>query len=310
MCLLLLPKILGAMILMQSSEKLRLCGGSIKVALGVLAETIYSMLMAPVLMLFYTRFVLSTFSGIGVRWGKQIRSDAGGPGWLAWVQTHGTNLVLALIATALVARTGSSLVLWLAPVLVGPLLAIPLSQITASSRLGIKAKNMNWFLIPEEVAPPDEVANLEEPIVRQQSSLFNSREYAPDYGLLQAVLDPYINSIHVSLLRLRAEANPRTRDSMELVADRLLLKGPFALTPAEKKTLLWDAETMLGIHQRLWSSPAFQLHDWWQQAFRHYVESSALFMRRNVVISEGVPSRHRLIMGGFSNTEASQASSN
>jgi membrane glycosyltransferase len=193
---------------------------------------------------------------------------------------------------------------------VGPLLAIPLSQITASSRLGIKAKNMNWFLIPEEVAPPDEVANLEEPIVRQQSSLFNSREYAPDYGLLQAVLDPYINSIHVSLLRLRAEANPRTRDSMELVADRLLLKGPFALTPAEKKTLLWDAETMLGIHQRLWSSPAFQLHDWWQQAFRHYVESSALFMRRNVVISEGVPSRHRLIMGGFSNTEASQASSN
>jgi membrane glycosyltransferase len=310
MCLLLLPKIFGATILMQSSEKLRLCGGGIKVALGVVVETVYSMLMAPILMLFYTRFVLATFSGIGVRWGRQIRSDARGPGWRAWVETHGTNLVFVLIATAIVAWTGRSLALWLAPVLVGPLLAIPLSQMTASTRLGIKAKNKNWFLIPEELAPPDEVAKLEDPIAPPQSSLFNSRDYAPDYGLLQAVLDPYINSIHVSLLRLRAETNPRTRDNMELFSDRLLLEGPFALTPAEKKTLLWDAETMLGLHQRLWSSPALQLHDWWQEAFRHYVESSALCMRRTVSISDNASS-DRSIRGEFSQTEAAgHASSN
>jgi membrane glycosyltransferase len=116
------------------------------------------------------------------------------------------------------------------------------------------------------------------------SSIFFShrREYAPDYGLLQTVLDPYINAIHVSLLRLRTDSNPRTQENLLLLAERLLLDGPFALTPAENKTLLWDAETMLAMHQKLWSSPASQLHDWWQAAFRHYVESSALSIRRNV----------------------------
>ena len=56
---------------------------------------------------------------------------------------------------------------------------------------------------------------------------------------------------------------------MTALADRLLLDGPFGLTVAEKRILLWDAETMLAMHQTLWSSPASRLHDWWQTAFRH-----------------------------------------
>jgi hypothetical protein len=35
------------------------------------------------------------------------------------------------------------------------------------------------------------------------------------------------------------------------------------------------------MHQKLWSSPPSHLHDWWQDAFRHYVESSAIFTRRS-----------------------------
>lgn len=282
MCLLLLPKVLGATILMKSCEKLKLCGGVIKVALSVVAETIHSMLMAPVLMLFYTRFVLASFSGTEVRWGRQIRSDAQGPSWTAWIATHATNLVLVLIATAMTAWLRPSLLLWLVPVLAGPILAVPVSRITASTSLGMKAKMKGWFLIPEEGAPPAEVAKLEEPVTSTQNLLISSRDYAPDYGLLQAVLDPYINSVHVSLLRLRTESSVRTRENMALLADRLLLQGPNALTQAEKKTLLWDAEMMLAMHQTLWSSPPSHLHDWWQTAFRHYVEASALSIRRTV----------------------------
>ncbi|HEY5913717.1 MAG TPA: hypothetical protein VJA21_24275 [Verrucomicrobiae bacterium] len=60
--------------------------------------------------------------------------------------------------------------------------------------------------------------------------------------------------------------------------------GPFALTLAEKRMLLWDAETMLALHQTLWSSSASRLHGWWQIAFRQYVESGALSIRRTVSI--------------------------
>ena len=249
-------------------------------ALGVVAETLHSILMAPILMLFYTRFVLATFSGSAVRWGRQIRSGAEGPEWLAWIVTHGGNFLFTLAAMAIVLWLSPSMVLWLMPVLVGPLLAVPLSRITASVNLGRKAKSKKWFLIPEESAPPEELAALEEPVATPENALLNSRDYARDYGLLKAVLDPYINAIHVSLLRLRSEASLRTRDHMTALADRLLLDGPLGLTVAEKRILLWDADTMLVMHQTLWSSPASRLHDWWQTAFRHYVESSALSIRR------------------------------
>jgi membrane glycosyltransferase len=281
MCLLLLPKVLGTTILMRSPEKLKQCGGAFKVALGVLAETIHSMLMAPILMLFYTRFVVATFSGITVRWTAQTRSGAG-PGWGAWVATHGGNFLLSVLAGALVIRFTPALVPWLVPILVGPILAVPLSRITASTDLGLAAKAKGWFVIPEETVPPDELVEVEESFTSPPNPFFTTKDYAPDYGLLQAVLDPYLNAIHVSLLRLRTENSPRTKENLALLADRLLLDGPFALTPADKRTLLWDAETMLAMHQKLWSSPASHLHDWWQAAFRHYVESTALSIRRTV----------------------------
>ena len=185
LCLLLLPKVLGATILMRSPEKLKLCGGIIRVALGVVAETLHSILMAPILMLFYTRFVLATFSGRAVRWGRQIRSGAEGPGWSVWIVTHGSNFLFTLAAMATVLWLSPSMVLWLMPILVGPLLAVPLSRITASAKLGRKAKSKKWFLIPEESAPPDELAALAEPVAAPQNALLNSRDYARDYGLLK-----------------------------------------------------------------------------------------------------------------------------
>jgi hypothetical protein len=41
---------------------------------------------------------------------------------------------------------------------------------------------------------------------------------------------------------------------------------------------------MLAMHQKLWGSPASHLHDWWQAAFRRYVETSALSTRRTVSV--------------------------
>jgi membrane glycosyltransferase len=284
MCLLILPKVLGAAILMRSSQQLKLCGGGIKLALSVVAETLHSMLMAPILMLFYTRFVLASFSGVAVGWGRQTRSGAKGPSVGDWVATHGANFVLAVVAAAVTAWLRPALVFWLAPMLAGPILAVLLSRITASTHLGLKAKAKGWFLIPEEVEPPVELVDIEEPFTTPSQPFFSRRDYAPDYGLMQAVLDPYVNAIHVSLLRQRPEARPRTQEHLDLLAERLFHNGPSTLTAAENKTLLWDAETMLAMHEKLWSSPASRLHEWWQEAFRRYVESGALSTRRNASV--------------------------
>jgi membrane glycosyltransferase len=284
MGMLLLPKFLGAVLVMQSPEKLRLFGSRAKVAMNVAAETLHSMLLAPILMLFHTWFVLASCCGAKVNWGPQTRGDERGRGWHAWMGILGVATVLALAATDIVMKEDPSLLPWLAPVLAGPILAVPFAYTTASGRLGLRARAARWFVTPEEVEPPVEWEKMDEPFIQPPHPFFRARQYAADYGLLQAVLDPVVNANHVSLLRQRTDAGSRTREYMALLADRLLLDGPFSLTPAEKRTLLWDADAMLAMHQKLWGSPASHLHEWWQAAFRHYVETSALSTRRTVSV--------------------------
>lgn len=283
MAVLLLPKALGALLVMQSPAKLKIYGSRWKVLASVLAETIYSMLAAPILMLFYTRFVLASLCGIKVTWGPQNRGGAGGPTFGEWFRVHGVNMAIALGVLALL-RHSPGLLPWMVPVLAGPILAIPFSQLTASRKLGTKTRATGLFLTPEEIHPPRELVRMEEPFLMPALPFFRSKEYAADFGLLQAVLDPYVNAIHCSLLRQRPETTGRTRAYMNILADRLLMDGPFTLTRAEKRTLFGDAEAMSEMHQKLWGSPSSHLHEWWQAAFRNYVETTALATRRTVTV--------------------------
>jgi membrane glycosyltransferase len=171
---------------------------------------------------------------------------------------------------------------WMALIFFGPILSIPFSRLTASTAFGQYAKRRGWFLIPEETSPPAELCRVQESFTVPVSPFFRATEYATDFGLLQALLDPYVNAVHVSLLRQRPQASIRTREYMNALSDRLLLDGPFALTRAEKRTLLWDADSVMALHRKLWASPSSHLHDWWQAAFRHYNESMALSVRRTV----------------------------
>ena len=282
--LLLLPKILGTNLLMRSPRKLKQCGGTRAVLTGAMFETIYSMLLAPILMIFYTRFVLASLCGFPASWGKQVRSSENGPSWGAWFKVLWVNAAGTLVAAAWVCWLAPSLLAWLAPVIAGPILAIFLAKATGSAELGDAARALGLFATPEESEPPDELRDVEEATAVPINPFFAAPQYAKDYGLLQAVLDPYINAIHVSLLRQRTDVPVRTREYMALLADKLLLDGPFVLTLTEKRALLWDAEEMLAMHEKLWSSPPTHLHEWWQAAFRHYVESSALSVRRTIYV--------------------------
>jgi membrane glycosyltransferase len=282
MCLLLLPKILGASLFIRQPDKLQAGGGRVRIYAGVLAEAAFSMILAPILMLFYSRFVCATFSGAGITWGRQRRADEQGPSWRELVAAHSGHAILALAWAGTVAGLAPTLLPWLAPVLIGPLMAIPFSRIIASTRLGRRARERSWFVVPEETQPPIEFQRLREPFTEYAGPHFPTKDCAADFGMLQAILDPYVNALHVFLLRQRHQISLRTHEYMIALTDRLLLDGPFALTPREKRVLLWDRDSMRAAHLKLWASPGSHLHDWWRAALRHYSESNALKTRRSV----------------------------
>ena len=69
------------------------------------------------------------------------------------------------------------------------------------------------------------------------------------------MLDPYINSMHVALLRQR-KPSEEAREWFAHLRERLLREGPAEFSSKEKMALLLDAESMIWLHRELWSAPS------------------------------------------------------
>ena len=85
-------------------------------------------------------------------------------------------------------------------------LSIPLSVFTSRRSLGARTRKMDLFLTPEETAPPLELVALRARLKVHEITEDTTPRH-PHAGLAEAVLDPYVNAIHVSLLREK-QLNP------------------------------------------------------------------------------------------------------
>jgi membrane glycosyltransferase len=137
------------------------------------------------------------------------------------------------------------------------------------------------FLTPEETHPPEELRQLSQNLEECYRHLPPFEPLRADYGLMQAVLDPYINAMHVSLLRQR-RTSAVAREWFAKLQLRLLREGPGKFTTKEKMALLLDPQSMINLHRELWSLPSESLAEWWRLAMRQYnvlaaVPSTALY---------------------------------
>lgn len=282
MCLLLLPKLLAVWLILGTQDKASQFGGRRKVLASALGEMTFAAMLAPILMLFHTRFVVTALTGAKVKWGGQKRDADQTPAWHDCVTSHWANTVFVLAWAAVVAWLSPALLPWMAFVFAGPLVAVPFTFVTGLQSVAQRAREKGLFVIPEESNPPAELREMEGRFVANENQFFQAEGYASDYGLLQAVLDPYCNAVHTSLLRQRDSVNVRTHRYLAILGERLLRQGPAALTPEEKYAILWDADSMGALHRKLWRSPGSALHEWWATAFRHYNETLVISLRRTV----------------------------
>jgi membrane glycosyltransferase len=154
--LLLLPKLLGAALAFRDRALLKGFGGPVRLTISLLAEQIFSMLLAPAMMLFHSWFVVRTLTGKGVGWNTQDRSDRGISLGEAYSR-HKWHLGIGLTWGAIVLTLAPDFIWWMAPVLVGMLLAIPVAVVSSRSGLGRRLRSWGLFVTPEETAPPREM---------------------------------------------------------------------------------------------------------------------------------------------------------
>ncbi|HYG23633.1 MAG TPA: glucans biosynthesis glucosyltransferase MdoH [Verrucomicrobiae bacterium] len=278
MSVLFLPKVLALVDLAFDRQRKQSFGGLRRATLSAVVETLFSSLHAPLQMLWHSKFVATILFGLGVNWGPQKRG-ANGITWSNAVRAHLGHTLLGIVWGWLIWRLDPPAFWWFLPVLAGMLLSIPLSVVTSRPSIGAKARSLGLFLTPEETAPPSELDTLRMRMALLEKSAATLPKL-PDASIAQVVLDPYVNAIHVSLLREKGlnpeysralkqlgAGEPRVRE----LAEQLLRKGPESLEGKEKALVLSDAEVMPWLHRQAWIRSAESLAPWWQTAIRHYV---------------------------------------
>jgi membrane glycosyltransferase len=221
-------------------------------------------------MLFNAKFVIFTLLGQGVGWVTQQRAgEEDGTDWREAIITHGGHTAFGLIWGVSSYIISPAFFWWLSPVLVGLTSSIPLSIFLSKASFGRKARELGVFLTPDETHPPYELKRLQQNLAECYRHLPPFEPLRADYGLMQAVLDPYVNAMHVALLRQRRPSE-EAREWFAVLRLRLLHEGPAKFTAKEKMALLLDAESMIWLHRELWSSPADVIAEWWRLAMRQY----------------------------------------
>jgi membrane glycosyltransferase len=157
---LLMPKVLGAILALVHSKQRKAFGGTGNILKSLLAEQLFSMLLAPVMMIFHSSFVLQTLSGTVVRWDTQARDDRGITFGEA-LRRMKWHIIIGFVWGAVILAFAPRFIWWMAPVIAGLLLSVPLVMFTSRATIGHKLRERGYFLTPEETDTPVELVGIE-----------------------------------------------------------------------------------------------------------------------------------------------------
>ncbi|WP_282276396.1 glucans biosynthesis glucosyltransferase MdoH [Stenotrophomonas sp. PS02297] len=153
MGVLLAPKAMGYVAMLSARGERQGCGGALRAFVSVLLETLLAALMAPVVMYVQSRGVAEVLAGKDSGWDAQQRDD-GRVSWVALLRSYGGLSVFGLAMGAMAYAVSPSLAAWMAPVVIGMALAVPVVGLTSSRKIGDWLRRHRLLSIPEESAPP------------------------------------------------------------------------------------------------------------------------------------------------------------
>ncbi|MGY2796526.1 membrane glycosyltransferase [Ewingella americana] len=248
--LLFLPKLLSIVLIWAKGAKEY--GGGIRLFFSMLLEMLFSVLLAPVRMLFHTVFVVSAFLGWEVVWNSPQRDDDDTP-WGEAFKRHGSQLLLGAVWAGGMAWLDLRFLWWLAPIVFSLILSPFVSVLSSRATLGIKSKKAKLFLIPEEYNPPRELVATDEYLMLNRSRSLKN-------GFMHAVFDPSFNALATAMATSRHLLRPSIENGRQYRLEQAFNTGPKALSKADRLVLLSDPVIMARLHSAVWTQP--DQHAW------------------------------------------------
>ncbi|MBN2427326.1 MAG: glucans biosynthesis glucosyltransferase MdoH [Deltaproteobacteria bacterium] len=256
--ILFLPKLLSGLLIAIKGRGKEF-GGYFRLGLSILGEVVLSTLLAPIRMMFHTKFVLTTLMGRPSGWGRQQRDDLGTSWWEA-VRFHWGGTLFAALWGGTLYLLNSAFFWWITPIIIPLLLAIPLSVLTSRASVGRLARRLGFFLTPEEVETPWELRE-----TAAWEKIFAKGKLLNGFtGFSRAIVDTETYNLHLGLLqRRRGKGSAALERERDKLISKVLQHGPGPLSTRAKKALLYDSLALTDLHRRVWQLPVERLKDHW-----------------------------------------------
>ena len=239
MGMLVLPKLLAYIVMLTHSDERRKFGGGFRVLAGILAETFLSGLTAPVMMIFQSSAVGGILLGRDAGWQVQRRDD-GAVSREDIVRKYAVPTVFGVAMAISAYAVSLPLLLWMMPVILGLLFAIPLAMLSSSASA---SSTSSLFRTPEETSPPR--------VLRRANELANASHRTLSCPLLElrrnaGLREAHFNNLSGPTPRNRGEVDPHLAIARAKIEDaETFVEAAAFLTPREKFAVL-TSPTMLG----------------------------------------------------------------
>ncbi len=199
MAMLIVPKLFAYLLLLTRHETRTRFGGGALAFAGLIVETLVSGLTAPVMMIFQSAAVAEILLGRDAGWQAQRRDD-GGMSRRDTFRNYAVPTLFGLAMASSAYAVSLPLLLWMMPVILGLLLAVPLALLSSSA--GTR-RAPRLFRTPEETAPP--------PVLVRANQLANV-SHAIACPLRELRGDPVLREAHLNNL---SAWQPRKRGEID-----------------------------------------------------------------------------------------------
>ncbi len=200
--LLIVPKFLSFILLLTEEKTRKKFGGGLRALFGLSIETILSSLIAPVMMVFQSTAIAEILLGRDAGWQVQRRDD-GDISHHEIVRKYALPTLLGILMAISAYVISLQLFLWMSPVVLGLLLAIPIAILTSSSTF----RKSGLLRTPEETMP--------DPVLARANELIASAKEVADHKdpLITlrdhpCLLDRHLNSLFGAPTLPRGKVDP------------------------------------------------------------------------------------------------------
>lgn len=135
-------------------------GGRSRLVISATLETLLSVLVAPVLMIYHTVFVVEIVAGRDAGWRPSVRGTTRVE-WDEALRTTAPAWVFGAVWTGVTLAVSPGFALWLSPIFAGLLASAPIVRWTSGPSGGSASRALGGFLVPAETCPRPELEAVE-----------------------------------------------------------------------------------------------------------------------------------------------------